>query len=229
MTGSRAGAAVALAIALITASLAAQPAVAAPSTAGALGIGDYLFPTLGNPGYDARHYTLEVRYPTAAPAQSISGVVRIDAVATEKLGSFNLDFAGDSFGAITVNGRRVTANQVGEDIVIKLTAPIKAGASFAVVVPFTGHIFTPVPNDVFPFGWFATNDGSVTAFQPNVAHLSFPVNDHPADTATYTFHLDVPTGVNAVASGVATGSSRQVGAPSTATRNAARWLPSSSR
>ena len=207
MTGSRAGAAVALAIALITASLAAQPAVAAPSTAGALGIGDYLFPTLGNPGYDARHYTLEVRYPTAAPAQSISGVVRIDAVATEKLGSFNLDFAGDSFGAITVNGRRVTANQVGEDIVIKLTAPIKAGASFAVVVPFTGHIFTPVPNDVFPFGWFATNDGSVTAFQPNVAHLSFPVNDHPADTATYTFHLDVPTGVNAVASGVATGSS----------------------
>jgi aminopeptidase N len=206
MNGSRAGAAVVLAIALITASLAA-PAVAAPPTGGAQGIGDYLFPTLGNPGYDARHYTLDLRYPTAAPAQQISGVVRMDAVATEKLGTFNLDFAGDSFGAITVNGRPAGAQQAGEDIVITLTAPIKAGASFSVVVPFTAHIFTPAPDDPFPFGWFATADGSVTAFQPNIAHLSYPVNDHPADKATYTFHLDMPTGVTAVANGVATGSS----------------------
>ena len=112
MTGSRAGAAVVLAIALITASLAA-PAVAAPLAAGAQGIGDYLFPTLGNPGYDARHYTLDLRYPTAAPAQQISGVVRMDAVATDKLGSFNLDFAGDSFGAVTVNGRPAAATAGG--------------------------------------------------------------------------------------------------------------------
>src|ERR671936_920052 len=103
--------------------------------------------------------------------------------------------------------RAVTAQQAGEDIIITLTAPIKAGASFSVVVPFTSHIFTPAPDDVFPFGWFATVDGSVTAFQPNVAHLSYPVNDHPSDKATYTFHLDVPGGVTAVANGVATGSS----------------------
>lgn len=206
MTGSRAGAAVGLAIALITASLAG-PAAAAPLTTGAAGIGDYLFPTLGNPGYDARHYTLGLRYATAAPAQQISGVVRMDAVATAKLSSFNLDFAGDSFGAVTVDGRPAAAKQVGEDVVITPTPPIKTGASFAVVVPFTSHVFTPAPGDVFPFGWFATTDGSVTAFQPNVAHFSYPVNDHPSDKATYTFHLDVPTGVTAVANGVATGSS----------------------
>ena len=108
MTGSRARAAVGLAIALITASLAG-PAAAAPPTTGAAGIGDYLFPTLGNPGYDARHYTLDLRYATAAPAQQISGVVRMDAVATAKLSSFNLDFAGDSFGAVTVDGRPAAA------------------------------------------------------------------------------------------------------------------------
>src|ERR671925_1413077 len=210
MTGSRAGAAVVLAIALITASLAA-PAVAAPPKSGAEGIGDYLFPTLGNPGYDARHYTLDIRYPTTAPAQQVSGVVRMDAIATEKLGSFNLDFAGDSFGAVTVNGRRAAAEQADEDIVITPPGSIKAGASFSVVVPFTSHIFTPAPDDQFPFGWFATADGSVTAFQPNVAHLSYPVNDHPAGKATYTFPLDVPTGVTAVANGVATGSSSDGG------------------
>ena len=185
------------------------PAVAAPP--GALGIGDYLFPTLGNPGYDARHYTLDVRYATAAPAQQISGTLRMEAVATDKLNSINLDFAGDSFGAVTVDGRAAATAQAGEDIVIAATPPIKSGQSFSVVVPFTSHIFTPAPGDVFPFGWFATVDGSVTAFQPDVAHLSYPVNDHPADKATYTFHLDVPTGVTAVANGVATGSSSAAG------------------
>src|SRR5215208_1053829 len=202
----RGGARIVLAIA-IAAALAAAPAGAAPPSSGAQGLGDYLFPTLGNPGYDARHYTLDVRYPTAAPAQQVTGELRMDAVATGKLASINLDFAGDGFGPVTVDGRTAAAQQAGEDIVIALTAPIKAGTSFSVVVPFSSHIFTPAPNDVFPFGWFATVDGSVTAFQPDVAHLSYPVNDHPSDKATYTFHLDVPTGVNAVANGVATGSS----------------------
>src|SRR4029453_16202663 len=54
---------------------------------------------------------------------------------------------------------------------------------------------------------FRTAHASVTAFKPNVAHFSYPVNDHPSDKATYTFRLDVPTGVTAVANGVATGSS----------------------
>lgn len=151
----------------------------------------------------------------------------MDAVATEKLASFTLDFAGDGFGAITVNGRATAAEQADEDIVITPTAPIKAGASFSVVVPFAAHIFTPAPDDPFPFGWFATVDGSVTAFQPNVGHLSYPVNDHPSDKATYAFHVDVLTGVNAVANGVATTRAVRAGARCTATRNAARWRPSS--
>ena len=131
----------------------------------------------------------------------------MDAVATDRLGSINLDFAGDSFGAITVDGKPAAARQAGEDIVVEATPAAKAGTAFSVVVPFTSSIFTRAPDDPFPFGWFATADGSVTAFQPNVAHLSYPVNDHPADKATYTFHLDVPGGVTAVANGVATGSS----------------------
>jgi aminopeptidase N len=205
MRRSRTGAAVAVTTALVTAALAAS-ALGAPPSGGPLGSGDYLFPTLGNPGYDARHYTLNVRYPTTAPAQEVDGVVRMDAVASQKLSSFNLDFAGDGFGPITVNGRPAAARQAGEDIVITPRPPIKPAASFSVVVPFTSHVFAPAPGDPFPFGWFATDDGSVTAFQPNVAHLSYPVNDHPSDKARYTFHLDVPTGVTAVANGVATGS-----------------------
>ena len=53
--------------ALLVGGLAGGPAAAGddrPSPGP--GIGDPLFPTLGNGGYDAKHYTLALRYPTAA-------------------------------------------------------------------------------------------------------------------------------------------------------------------
>src|SRR3954454_10047336 len=103
MTGSRARAAVVLAIALIPASLA-PPALAAAPTAGPQGVGDYPFPQLGNPGCDARHYDLGVRYATRDHAQ-----------------------VADQLRRGLLGGRAVQA-----------------------------HIFTPAPDDPFPFGWFAT-------------------------------------------------------------------------
>ncbi len=38
-------------------------AASAPSPATPLGIGDPLFPTLGNPGYDVKSYDLSFTYP----------------------------------------------------------------------------------------------------------------------------------------------------------------------
>ena len=54
-----------LALVVAAAALSAAPAAASHSHApspGAVGIGDPLFPTLGNGGYDARHYSLGLRY-----------------------------------------------------------------------------------------------------------------------------------------------------------------------
>ena len=50
-------------------------AAAAPPRLGDPGIGDRLFPTLGNGGYDARHYNLDSTYPTAEPHQTVNGEV----------------------------------------------------------------------------------------------------------------------------------------------------------
>ena len=44
---------------------------------GAAGLGDYLFPNLGNGGYDAQHYALRLRYATSAPVQPVQGVIRM--------------------------------------------------------------------------------------------------------------------------------------------------------
>src|SRR3982751_1840577 len=85
---------------------------------GAAGIGDRLFPTLGNGGYDVQHYDLDLRYATSAPSQGIDGTVTILARATQSLSRFDLDFAGDSVGGVSVNGLPATFTRDGEDLVI---------------------------------------------------------------------------------------------------------------
>jgi hypothetical protein len=76
---------------LLAAAILAAPASAA--TPGSAGLGDRLFPTLGNGGYDAKHYDLGL-YGSTAPEQSVRGVVQMSATATQSLSRFNLDYAG---------------------------------------------------------------------------------------------------------------------------------------
>src|SRR3954462_12745112 len=97
-------------LAAVTAAMAvtAAPAVASHHSApspGSTGIGDVLFPTLGNGGYDAEHYALAVRYPTGAPGETVQGRVTMYARATQALSRFDLDFSGDSVGSVSVDGR----------------------------------------------------------------------------------------------------------------------------
>src|SRR5918995_3496604 len=107
----------ALAAAVLVAAVAAAPAVAKPPstpTPGAAGIGDRLFPTLGNGGYDARHYTLALRYPTAARVQTVVGTLTMEATAMQALSAFNLDFDGDAVSGVTVDGDIAAFDLEGE-------------------------------------------------------------------------------------------------------------------
>src|SRR3954451_21595363 len=92
-----------LLLAVAIAALTASPAHAAPS-AGSPGLGDRIFPTLGNGGFGVQHYDLDLRYATSAPSQSIDGKVTILARATQDLSRFDLDWAGKSVGGVSVNG-----------------------------------------------------------------------------------------------------------------------------
>ena len=186
------------------AAFGAAPAVAshARPSPGAVGIGDPLFPTLGNGGYDARHYSLDLRYATAAPQQTVSGTVTMDAKATQALSRFNLDFAGDSVGSVRVDGRTAGWTWADEELSITPSRPIRDHEKFAVRVSYTAHTRNQTPADQnLPFGWFTVNGGSVTAGQPNFGHVIYPVNDHPADKASYDFRFDGPEGTTAVANG----------------------------
>lgn len=188
-------------VVLLSAAFAA-PAAAAPSP-GAPGIGDPLFPGLGNGGYDAQHYDLALTYPTSAPLQQVTGSVTMLARATQDLSRFNLDFAGDAVLGVKVNGSSAAFTYAGEELVITPRRALDRKRFFVVSVDFRSHTRTQTPEDEgAPFGWFTTADGSVMAGQPDFAHEIYPSNDHPADKATYSFRIDVPEGTDVAASGV---------------------------
>jgi aminopeptidase N len=191
--------------------VAAAIALAVPASAsafdrptpGAAGIGDRLFPTLGNGGYDVQHYDLDLRYATSAPSQGIDGTVTLLARATQSLSRFDLDFAGDSVGGVSVNGLPAKFNRDGDELVITPRLPLVKGLPFVVQVShFTAHPIEPNPENLLSAAFFTTPDGSATAGQPNTTHNFLPSNDHPRDKATFDIRFDVPAGELAIANGV---------------------------
>jgi len=169
---------------------------------GAPGIGDALYPTLGNGGYDVEHYRLDLRYATAASSQPLDGTVTIWARATQALSQFNLDFAGDSIGGVSMDDVAVAYSWDGEEIVITPVQPLARGERFAVTVSrFASSPKVPDPASFLDAPFFSTPDGTAWAGQPHNAHRIFPSNDHPRDMATFSFRIDVPAGTTAVANG----------------------------
>jgi aminopeptidase N len=170
------------------------------ATAGAAGIGDRLYPLLGNGGYDVQNYDLTLTYPRKDPKQTIRGDVTITAIAAQRLSRFNLDFGGGAVGAVSVNDRPASFRRSGDELIITPKRSLPAHRRFTVRV--AGFTATPiVPDDDAPAGFVTTPDGTIMAGQPDQSHKLFPSNDHPRDLATYTFTVTAPAGWTATASG----------------------------
>jgi len=175
-------------------------ALAAPPNqfpAGAAGIGDPYFPGDGNGGYDVQHYDLAVSYdPTT---DKLIGTATITAKTTQNLSAFNFDFLGLKLRSVTVNGVAATATRKGQELTVKPKTGLSNGSTFTVVAQYDG-----VPLTIEDFGlsgFIHTNDGAIVIGEPHVAATWFPANDHPRDKATFTFHITVPAGLEALANG----------------------------
>lgn len=183
----------------------AAPVSGAATVSGAVGVGDSLYPRLGNGGYNVSKYDLSLKYATSAPSQGFAGTVTITATASADLKTFNLDYAGTSVTSIYVNSVKATFTRDQQDLVITPKTTIKKSASFT--VKLFGVAAKPTvsnPDDYLSTLFFYTQDGSATAPQPDGFHYLIPSNDHPRDKATFTFALDVPKGITAVANGTLT-------------------------
>ncbi|MET7616668.1 M1 family metallopeptidase [Streptomyces sp. NPDC005408] len=184
--------------ALLAAASATLVAAALPPPA-PLGIGDSLFPHLGNPGYDVLRYDIAFTYG-GSNTKPLDAVTKIHAWATERLDHINLDFTHGTVRTVEVNGHPATFTTAGEDLVVEPDTSVRPGSPLTITVTHTSDPSGPADAG----GWVRTGDGLVMANQADAAHRVFPSNDHPADKAYFTFRVTAPKEYTVVANGVRT-------------------------
>ncbi|AOR31703.1 zinc metalloprotease [Streptomyces fodineus] len=178
--------------------------LAAAAPPAPLGIGDRLFPFLGNPGYDVASYDVSLTYP-GTNDKPLKAVTTINAWTTADLDRINLDFARGSVQSVEVDGRPADFTSAGEDLVVTPDHPLREGSWTRITVR---HTSDPVGAKGQDGGWVRTSDGLAMANQADAAHLVFPCNDHPSDKAMFTFHVTAPNGYTVVANGLPAGAVR---------------------
>ncbi|MDH6701171.1 M1 family metallopeptidase [Streptomyces sp. MAA16] len=193
--------------AALLASAVSVALLAATTPPTALGLGDRLFPTLGNPGYDVTAYHLDFTY-SGDNRKPLAAVTTIDAWTTTDLDRINLDFAHGTVESVEVDGEPAAFTGVGEDLVVTPEEPLTAGSWTRITVR---HTSDPVSADHQDGGWVRTADGLAMANQADAAHLVFPCNDHPSDKARFTIRVTAPDDYTVVANGLPTGRHRNAG------------------
>ncbi len=156
------------------------------------GIGDPYFPELGNPGYDVQNYVIAL--DVDPESGEINAKTTIEAIATQNLPSFNLDFQGFDIDSLTVDGGEAGYTRERQELIITPGAPLQAGDEFTVEVAYHG---IPQPAYFaaldFKMGWLQGTSKAINVLsEPDGASSWYPVNDHPLDKATYRFEVTVP-------------------------------------
>lgn len=206
----RSAVAIALLLGLTTLLFAACGPVPPPwqrasgGTVGAAGLGDSLYPTLGNSGYDVQHYDLTLDIDPAQGA--VTGVATLAAVATQPLTRFNLDLAGLTVDEATVAGAPATFAQRANELTITPAAALATGERFTMTVAYHGQP-QPIMDPSVGFsriGWQQEGDTIYVINEPSGAMTWFPSNNHPLDKATFTFRITAPAPLIVAANGVET-------------------------
>ncbi|SBT47522.1 M1 family metallopeptidase [Micromonospora auratinigra] len=206
MTPGRRWWAAALAVALLAGGCTGHDGRFRPGSAD---LGDPYVPGAGNGGYDVDHYALAVRYDPAD--DRLTGRATITATATAGLSRFHLDLAGLTVDRVRVDGAEAEHHRDGAELVVTPPRGLPAGKRFGVEVTY-GGVPAPLPSGELGEGGFrATPDGAIALGQPESASTWFPVNDHPADKATYDIEVTVPDGLAALSNGVPQGRESRAG------------------
>jgi aminopeptidase N len=172
----------------------ATATVAAPDgepIPGADSLNDPYYPQMGNGGYDALHYTIDLSVDVAD--NQINGFTTLDAQATESLSSFNLDLHGLEVSSVTVNAAPAVFSRMNDELVIVPAATLTKDEKFSVVVSYSGAP-QPVEDASIPglsVGWYG-RAGIYVVSEPSGSMGWYPVNNHPLDKATYTFRITAP-------------------------------------
>ncbi|MFH0515814.1 M1 family metallopeptidase [Streptomyces sp. M41] len=169
---------------------ASRDGAAVASTPGAAGVGDRLFPALGNGGYDVAHYGLTLDY--VPETNRLKGTAVITARAEQGLSRFDLDLSGLHVRQVTVQGVKARYTRAKDELLVTPAKPVMDGDTFKTVVTYDGTPRTIENDDGSREGWIETDDGSTALGQPAGSMTWFPGNHHPSDKATYDITVTVP-------------------------------------
>ncbi|MFZ4894544.1 M1 family metallopeptidase [Plantibacter sp. Mn2098] len=158
-------------------------------------------PSSGNTGYSVDHYDLDLEYDVDRNGLRGTATIAATADAGEPLSRFALDLVGLRVSKVTVDGGAVArVTHSGGKLRITLRRAVPAGASFTVVVRYTGSP-RPVRSPWGELGWEELEDGVIVASQPNGSGSWFPCNDVPSDKATYRTSVTTASSYSVVAQG----------------------------
>ncbi|GAA2223254.1 M1 family metallopeptidase [Streptomyces amakusaensis] len=164
-----------------------------------MGVGDPLFPGLGNGGYDVRGYRLALAYDPGSGR--LAGTAEIVARATRELRVFNLDLHRLSATAVTVDGAEARSVHDGDELIVRLGEAVPAGREFRTVVRYEGEPGAIRDADGSEEGWLRTPGGALAVGEPAGSTAWFPGNHHPSDKASFDIAVTVPEGLRAVSNG----------------------------
>ena len=185
--------------AAVAAVLFASTASAAPG-AGAPGIGDDYYPLDGNGGYDVSHYDIRISYNPSVDL--VSGTTTINAVATQDLTQFNLDFLLQVKSVRVNNAPAAFRSTPDGELTVVPNRILRSGTNLTIVVSYSDVPSNP-NYQLYGFNdWIRTPDGALATNEPQIAPFWYPSNDHPTDKATFDISVAVPDGVEVLSNGV---------------------------
>jgi len=163
---------------------------ALPPDVGRPYIGDTLFQHLGNAGYDVQRYTIILDVNMSSG--ELKALTRIDAVTTQVLSTFSLDFTGFDWDAVRVNGEDAAFVRKIRKMEITPQETLTNDSPFTVEVEYHGVPWATGSVTGRSVGWFKAMDGTINVFtEPDGAYAWFPCNNHPRDKALYRFEVTV--------------------------------------
>jgi aminopeptidase N len=165
-----------------------------PQTAlpGAAGLNDPYYPDLGNGGYDALHYLIDL--DVNLQENAIAGQTTIQAQATQDISSINLEFLGLNISSLEIDGETAEYEREKQELIIQLPHALNAGQAFEIRVSYSGTPGQGVDTselESYEIGWGYYGIGVYVAGEPNGSSSFYPVNEHPLDKASYTFRITV--------------------------------------
>ena len=192
------------ALAATTVGLGSLAAVAPPATAraaaptpGGESAGDPLFPSMGNSGYQVRHYAIRLAF---APATGrIEAAASVFARARHPLSSYSLDLQGLHVRSVRVDGHPARFERHGHKLVVTPRRAVRG--RFTTSVAYAGRPTTHIDPDGSSEGWVPTDDGATVVSEPVGAMTWFPDNNTPRDKATFAVRVTAPSALAVAGNG----------------------------